>query len=464
MVEAPIFHVNGDDPEAVVHAVRVATKFRQKFRQGRGSGYLCTAASVTTEGDEPMFTNPAMYIPAIKAPQDHAATLHRASGAGRADPRGRDRRMPRPPSRPASNDEFEAGKEYKPNKADWLDGRWSHPQPRGRGIPARRDGDQTRDHGRDRPRRLTKRARALHPAQDRRTPARDEAPDVRDRPGLSTGPPPRHWPSAASLTEGYPRFASPDRTVRAAPSRNATRPWSTRRPRDRYYRSTTFREGQQKYEVIDSMLLGNTRSSASNTATASAEPNALVAWEAQFRRFRQRRADHVRSQVHLVGRTQVAADVGPHHDAAPPASRVRAPSIFGAPRTASCRCAPRTTGSSPTARRPPTTSTSCAARSHRSFRKPLVLMTPKSLLRHKLAISGDAADFTTGSSFHRVLWDDAEKGHSDTTLAADDKIRRVVIMLGQGLFRPARGTRRPRHRRCLPPAPRTVLSLPGARA
>jgi 2-oxoglutarate dehydrogenase E1 component len=67
---------------------------------------------------------------------------------------------------------------------------------------------------------------------------------------------------------------------------------------------------------------------------------------------------------------------------------------------------------------------------HRSFRKPLVLMTPKSLLRHKLAIS-DAADFTTGSSFHRVLWDDAEKGHSDTVLAKDGKIRRVVICSGK---------------------------------
>jgi 2-oxoglutarate dehydrogenase E1 component len=57
-------------------------------------------------------------------------------------------------------------------------------------------------------------------------------------------------------------------------------------------------------------------------------------------------------------------------------------------------------------------------------------MTPKSLLRHRLAIS-DAEDFTTGSSFHRVLWDDAEKGHSDTVLAADDKIRRVVLCSGK---------------------------------
>jgi 2-oxoglutarate dehydrogenase E1 component len=70
---------------------------------------------------------------------------------------------------------------------------------------------------------------------------------------------------------------------------------------------------------------------------------------------------------------------------------------------------------------------------HRDFRKPLVLMTPKSLLRHKLAIS-DADDFTTGSSFHRVLWDDAEKGHSDTKLVSDDKIKRVVMCSGKVYF------------------------------
>lgn len=67
---------------------------------------------------------------------------------------------------------------------------------------------------------------------------------------------------------------------------------------------------------------------------------------------------------------------------------------------------------------------------HRSFRKPLVLMTPKSLLRHKKAVSR-AEDFTTGSSFHRVLWDDAQYGNSDLKLKSDDKIRRVVISSGK---------------------------------
>jgi 2-oxoglutarate dehydrogenase E1 component len=62
-----------------------------------------------------------------------------------------------------------------------------------------------------------------------------------------------------------------------------------------------------------------------------------------------------------------------------------------------------------------------------------VLMTPKSLLRHPLCVS-DAADFTTGSSFHRVLWDDAEKGHSETVLKPDAAIRRVVLCSGKVYF------------------------------
>lgn len=70
---------------------------------------------------------------------------------------------------------------------------------------------------------------------------------------------------------------------------------------------------------------------------------------------------------------------------------------------------------------------------HRNFRKPLMLMTPKSLLRHPMCIS-NADDFTTGSAFHRVLWDDAQKGHSDLTLKEDAKIKRVVLCSGKVYF------------------------------
>jgi 2-oxoglutarate dehydrogenase E1 component len=61
MVEAPIFHVNGDDPEAVVHAAKVATEFRQKFGKDVVIDIFCYRRFGHNEGDEPMFTNPIMY-------------------------------------------------------------------------------------------------------------------------------------------------------------------------------------------------------------------------------------------------------------------------------------------------------------------------------------------------------------------------------------------------------------------
>ena len=67
---------------------------------------------------------------------------------------------------------------------------------------------------------------------------------------------------------------------------------------------------------------------------------------------------------------------------------------------------------------------------HRGFRKPLILMTPKSLLRHPQAVS-TADEFQTGSTFHRVLHDDADRGKVDFQLAPDDQIRRVVICSGK---------------------------------
>ncbi len=72
---------------------------------------------------------------------------------------------------------------------------------------------------------------------------------------------------------------------------------------------------------------------------------------------------------------------------------------------------------------------------HRDFRKPLILMTPKSLLRHKRAVSS-LKELGPGSSFHRVLWDDAElyRDASKIKLVEDDKIRRVILCSGKVYF------------------------------
>jgi 2-oxoglutarate dehydrogenase E1 component len=60
---------------------------------------------------------------------------------------------------------------------------------------------------------------------------------------------------------------------------------------------------------------------------------------------------------------------------------------------------------------------------HRDFRKPLIVMTPKSLLRHK-ACTSTLADMGPGSSFHRVMYEDPPS-------PADEKIARVVLCSGK---------------------------------
>jgi 2-oxoglutarate dehydrogenase complex dehydrogenase (E1) component-like enzyme len=71
MIEAPIFHVNGDDPEAVVFAAKVATEFRQKFQKPVVIDMFCYRRHGHNEGDEPAFTQPLMY----KAIAAHPSTL-----------------------------------------------------------------------------------------------------------------------------------------------------------------------------------------------------------------------------------------------------------------------------------------------------------------------------------------------------------------------------------------------------
>ncbi|MEL6208221.1 MAG: 2-oxoglutarate dehydrogenase E1 component, partial [Pseudomonadota bacterium] len=422
MVEAPIFHVNGDDPEAVVHAAKVAIEFRQKFSKDVVIDMFCYRRFGHNEGDEPMFTNPIMY----KRIKKHKTTLSIYTDRLVADgliPEGEIEDM-KAAFQSHLSEEFEAGKDFKPNKADWLDGRWSHLDKRGE--------DYQRGKTAIKPETLEEIGRALTAVPEgfplHKTVGRIlEAKHQMFETGRGFD-----WATAEALafgsllTEGYPvRLAGQDSTRGTFSQRHSG--IVNQDTEERYYPLNNVRAGQSRYEVIDSMLSEYAVLGFEYGYTL-AEPNALTMWEAQFGDFANG-AQIMFDQFISSGESKWLRmsglvcllphgyeGQGPEHSSA---RLERFLTMCGGDNWIVANCST-----------PANYFHILRRQIHRTFRKPLILMTPKSLLRHKLCIS-EAADFTTGSSFHRVLWDDAEKGNSHAHLLPDEKIRRVVMCSGK---------------------------------
>jgi 2-oxoglutarate dehydrogenase E1 component len=232
------------------------------------------------------------------------------------------------------------------------------------------------------------------------------------------------------LLEGYPvRLSGQDSTRGTFSQRHAG--IIDQETEERYLPLNHIAPGQASFEVVDSMLseyavLGY------EYGYSLAEPNALVLWEAQFGDFvngAQIMIDQFISSgeakwLRMSGLVMLLPHgyegQGPEHSSARPERFLQ---MCASDNWIVANC---TT--------PANYFHILRRQIHRSFRKPLVLMTPKSLLRHKLAVS-KLKDFAKGSSFHRVLWDDAELGPeygiSSTRLAPDDKIKRVVLCSGK---------------------------------
>ncbi|WP_170448491.1 2-oxoglutarate dehydrogenase E1 component [Ruegeria arenilitoris] len=422
MVEAPIFHVNGDDPEAVVHAAKVATEFRQKFHKDVVIDIFCYRRFGHNEGDEPMFTNPIMY----KKIKTHKTTLSLYTERLVKDgliPEGEIEDM-KAAFQAHLNDEFEAGKDYKPNKADWLDGRWSHLD-KNKEEYVRGDTAITPDTLAEVGKALVTvpEGFALHKTVGRLLEHKKQMFETGEGFDWATG---EALAFGSLLTEGYPvRLSGQDATRGTFSQRHSG--FINQETEERYYPLNHIRAGQSQYEVIDSML-SEYAVLGFEYGYSLAEPNALVLWEAQFGDFANG-AQIMFDQFISSGESKWLRmsglvcllphgfeGQGPEHSSA---RLERFLQMCGQDNWIVANC---TT--------PANYFHILRRQLHRTFRKPLILMTPKSLLRHKLAIS-NAEDFTTGSSFHRVLWDDAQKGNSDTQLVPDDKIKRVVMCSGK---------------------------------
>ena len=191
--QAPIFHVNGDDPEAVVHVARIAIEFRQQFKKDVVIDMFCYRRFGHNESDEPAFTQPLMYRKIAKHPTTRAIYADRLVKEGVIGEADAKRVVDDFQAR--LEGEFEAAPSYKPNKADWLEGAWSGLEiasgddRRGetavepRDAEGDRQGAQPRSHGLHR--QPQDRAAAAEPSSRCSRPAR-----------ASTGRRPRRWPSA----------------------------------------------------------------------------------------------------------------------------------------------------------------------------------------------------------------------------------------------------------------------------
>jgi 2-oxoglutarate dehydrogenase E1 component len=433
MVEAPIFHCNGDDPEAVVFAAKVAVEYRQKFQKPVVVDMFCYRRFGHNEGDEPAFTQPKMY----RLIRQHPSTLElygrklMAEGVvAAADIEGMKASF-----RAKLDAEFEVAEGYKPNKADWLDGRWS-------GLTAVREDVDDPRRGRT--------AIALETLKEIGTKITEVPSGFRvhrtiqrfldnRRKAIETGQG-IDWATAEALAFGSllldghrVRLSGQDSERGTFSQRHSVlidQETEERHTPLNHIRNGAGPDAQARFEVINSMLSEEAVLGFEYGYSLS-EPNALVAWEAQFGDFANG-AQVVFDQFISSGERKwlrMSALVcllphgyegqGPEHSSAR-LERFLQMCAEDNMQVANC--------------------TSPANYFHilrrqlkREFRKPLILMTPKSLLRHKRCVSR-LDELADGSTFHRVLWDDAQLGGDGITLAKDDKIRRVVLCSGKVYF------------------------------
>jgi 2-oxoglutarate dehydrogenase E1 component len=423
MVQAPIFHANGDDPEAVVHCAKIATEFRQLFHKDVVIDMFCYRRFGHNEGDEPAFTQPLMY----KAIRSHPTTLDSYSkkliDEGMVTQAEVDQMIATFEKR--LEDEFEVARTHRPNKADWLDGRWTGMETAPRGD-RRGDTDVDIDV-------LKKVGRALSTAPDSLHLHRTLARQLQAKAKMFETGEGIDWATGEALAIGtlldeeFPvRLSGQDCSRGTFSQRHSV--FVDQETEERYVALNHIREGQAEFEVVDS-LLSEAAVLGFEYGYSLAEPRALVLWEAQFGDFANG-AQVIIDQFIASGEMKWLRMSGlvlllPHgfEGQGPEHSSARLERFLQLCADDNMQVINPTT--------PANYFHALRRQMQRNFRKPLVVMTPKSLLRHKRAVS-KLSEFGPGSSFHRVLWDDAQSNPGSTlTLIPDEQIRRVILCSGK---------------------------------
>ncbi|MGE0210138.1 MAG: 2-oxoglutarate dehydrogenase E1 component [Parvibaculaceae bacterium] len=429
MIEAPIFHVNGDDPEAAVYAAKIATEFRQKFARPVVVDMFCYRRFGHNESDEPAFTQPLMYRRIKEHPTVGEIYAKRLIEEGVLDGEGVE--SLKLGYRAKLDEDFAASEGYRSNKADWLDGRWS-------GIARARELDDPR-RGQtgveiERLKRIGLKIATppknfnLHRTLQRILDGRRKM--IEDGTGID-------WSTAEALAFGTlledgfrVRLSGQDVQRGTFSQRHAV--LVDQETEKRYTPLNHIDRNQKvKAEIINSML-SEEAVLGFEYGYSLAEPNALVLWEAQFGDFANG-AQVVFDQFISSGERKWLRMSGlvallPHgyEGQGPEHSSARLERYLQMCAEDNMQVANCTT--------PANYFHILRRQLKRDFRKPLILMTPKSLLRHKRAVSS-IEELAGGATFHRVLYDDAEVlPNQEVRLVADEKIRRVVLCSGKVYF------------------------------
>jgi len=423
IVAAPIFHVNADDVEAVVHCARIATEYRQRFKKDVVIDMICYRRHGHNEGDEPMFTQPLMY----KKIADHPTTLeiHKKKMIHEGVMTPEDVEGDVANFDKELDDAFEAASGYKANEADWLDGAWS-----GMSVAA---GDARRGDTGVSLERLREVGTGLVRTPDNFNTHKRIVRQLETKAKMFETGDGVDWATAEALAfgtllmEGHPvRLSGQDCGRGTFSQRHSV--LRDQENGDRYEPLNNLRFGQAPYEVIDSNL-SEAGVLGFEYGYSLAEPQMLVLWEAQFGDFANGAQvvidQFVSSGEHkwlrMCGLVMLLPHgyegQGPEHSSA---RLERYLQLCAEDNMQVCNC------------------TTPANYFHvlrrqllRDFRKPLILMTPKSLLRHKSCVS-NLDQMIEGTTFHRVLWDGQDPFDDPTrSLVADDKIKRIVLCSGK---------------------------------
>ena len=426
MVDAPIIHANGDDPEAVVYATRVATEFRLKFNRDVVVDLICYRRFGHNEGDEPSFTQPLMYEKIRSHPSPIKVYSNKLVNENTITNEELENSVKK--FKDLLDDQFKNAKDYKP-QIEWFEGTWSAYKPE-------KGKDKRGASGADTKKLLeisnkinaTPEKLNLHKTIIKILNARKES--VKNGSNID-------WSTAEALAfgslldEGYPvRLVGQDSGRGTFSQRHSV--LRNQLDNSRYVPLNKISNNQKQFEIVDSFL-SELAVLGFEYGYSLVEPNTLTLWEAQFGDFANG-AQVVIDQFIASGERKWSRASGlvmllPHgyEGQGPEHSSARLERFLQLCSNDNMQVMNCTT--------PANYFHALRRQMHRDFRKPLIIMTPKSLLRNKYCVS-NLDDFSKENSFHRILWDHAidPKTKGFIKLKKKSEIKKVIMCSGKVYF------------------------------